>query len=229
MKNRVSISVWIDWIFAWLKWPAALLMLVLLPGAIAAMLALLGRIAAQPATMLVFFGGLVVYGALWWAWFRRSRFTFFLALEHELTHALFALLTFHRVVNIHATPTGGGKMSFVGKGNWLITIAPYFFPTSSLALIFVFMFFPGALGVIGDVLIGASFAYHITSTLRETHPNQSDIRQAGRLFCVLLLPTANILSAGVVLAFAHGGLTGLIRFLSTVGGQTVKIVSWLGG
>ena len=47
--------------------------------------------------------------------------------EHELTHILFALLTFHPVSGMNVNDYGGGNMTFRGKGNWLIALAPYFF------------------------------------------------------------------------------------------------------
>lgn len=48
---------------------------------------------------------------------------------HELTHAFFALITFHKVKHIRVeADDSGGSMGFEGEGNWLIIIAPYFFP-----------------------------------------------------------------------------------------------------
>ena len=50
-------------------------------------------------------------------------------LAHELTHAFWAIVTFHKVKNINIKQDDtGGSMSFEGEGNWLIIIAPYFFP-----------------------------------------------------------------------------------------------------
>ena len=77
---------------SWLKWPAALASLMLLPGAAMAALWLLGEITTHFRSMLMFLGGAAAYLLLWMGMFRYSRFTFFLTLEHELTHALFALL-----------------------------------------------------------------------------------------------------------------------------------------
>ena len=71
---------------------------------------------------------IIRYVVVWWCFFRRSRFTLILTLEHEITHALFAIVTFHRVTGLRATAFRGGQVRFVGEGNWLITVAPYFFP-----------------------------------------------------------------------------------------------------
>ena len=55
--------------------------------------------------------------------------SFFAIMEHELTHMLFAVLTFHKPRGLDVNQDVGGSFSFEGKGNWLIALAPYFFPT----------------------------------------------------------------------------------------------------
>ena len=143
---------------------------------------------------------------------RRTRYTFFLTLEHELTHALFAWCTFHRVIDLQVTLTKGGQISFHGRGNWLIALAPYFWPTISLTLMAIAWLLPEPLQDVGQALIGASFAWHVTSTIREIHPAQTDIGKAGKLFSLLFLPVANMLAVGSLLSFAHGGLSKVGNF-----------------
>jgi hypothetical protein len=208
-----SLGAFIDRVFAWIKWPIAILALLLLPSTAIALLHLAGRIVATPLPMSMFALGLAVYLALWWWLFRYSRFTFFMTLEHELTHALFAALTFHRVKGLRVTLTRGGQVTYVGEGNWLISVAPYFFPTLSLVLILVFAAIPVRMSGLDDVIVGASFAYHLTSTWRETHSGQSDIKKTGIWFCGAFLPTANMVTVGIVLAFAHARTAGVTQFL----------------
>ena len=111
-------------------------------------------------------------------------------------------------------------MRFVGQGNWLITVAPYFFPTLSLFLIVLARFLPGSLASVANLVVGGSFAFHVTSTLRETHPGQTDLQEAGFVFCLLFLPTANILTFGAMLAFVYGGWSGAGEFLGAIGRTT---------
>jgi hypothetical protein len=64
-------------------------------------------------------------------------------LAHELTHAFFALITFHKVkgIKINQDDTGG-TMSFEGEGNWLIIIGPYFFPLYCLfSMFFIVLYY----------------------------------------------------------------------------------------
>ena len=72
------------------------------------------------------------YLVAWQLIFRR-RFagSYFSTFEHELTHAIFAWATLHRVTGLTVTWQNGGECRFEGSGggNWLISIAPYWFPT----------------------------------------------------------------------------------------------------
>lgn len=218
-----SLSNSIDRLITWLKWPAALLALALLPGALIAGMELLVRVVTRPWPVTMFLVGFVLYFAVWWWSFRRSRFTFILTLEHELTHALFAMMTFHRVIGLRATAFRGGHVRFVGEGNWLITIAPYFFPTLSLFLLVVAWFLPNFLASVATIVVGGSFAHHATSTLRETHPGQTDLQKAGMVFCLCFLPTANVVTFGTLLGFVYGGWQGSAQFLATICQKTLAI------
>lgn len=207
----------IDRVINLLKWPVAILSLIALPGSALAMWDLLWQIVFAPGPLGPFLVGVILYAAAWYSMFRRPIFgTFLSTLEHELTHALFALLTLHPVTTVKATWRHGGHMMFRGEGNWLITISPYFFPTASLALVGLAALLPEPLRVWTDGLLGASMAYHVTSTLRETHGGQSDLAKVGLLFAVLFLPTANILSVGAVLSFAWGGPARLLEFFRAI-------------
>jgi len=67
-------------------------------------------------------------GSILWLLFGRF-LQFFHVLEHELTHLLFGLLLFKKPKAISASDQGG-RTELYG-GNFIITLAPYFFPTLS--------------------------------------------------------------------------------------------------
>jgi len=127
-----------------------------------------------------------------------------MVLEHELTHALFAWATFHRVVAFRATVRSGGHVQILGRGNWLITVAPYFVPTASLLAIVALGWLPSRYLLYGNVGLGATIAYHVVSTVSETHRHQPDLARAGWLFSGLFLPSANLISLGIVVSYAAG-------------------------
>jgi len=203
---------------ALLKWPAAFAAVLLLPAIAVAWFGLASTyMRAWPVGWPFVAGALlfVVTGALGW---RSSVHGGFLStFEHEVTHALFAWLTFHRVTGFHATGGAGGMMRYRGEGNWLITIAPYWFPTIPVFVIIAFgwgqaPYLPWAAG-----LLGVTFAHHAANTIRETHRGQADLRQVGWPFAAAFLPAANLAAAGAVVAFAFGGLGELVGFACAVG------------
>lgn len=208
----------IDNTLQWLKWPVACAALFVLPGTLIASVALVGTIydavAERSAPFWFFLIGFVGYTLLWLRVLRRSRNSYLATLEHELTHALFAWATLHPVTSIRATARKGGSMSYRGKGNWLITISPYFFPTASLVLAVVFLFLPDTARTWFHPLLGIAMAYHLWSTLRETHSGQTDIQRVGFPFAVIFLPTANLLTHGIVLLAAFAGAEAVQTFLT---------------
>lgn len=209
-----------------LKWPAALAAVALLPGVVVAVGVLLGDIIVTPGPAVPFVAGLVGYWVLWrWVLVRPALGSFLSTFEHELTHTLFAWVTFHRVTGLRASWREGGEIRFRGRGNWLITIAPYFFPTVSLLLLLVLALVPGRAAILEGVLLGVTVSYHATSTWRETHRGQPDLARVTFPFAIAFLPTANLFFYGVLLAFAHSGTEAMGRFVTRAWEFTA---SWVG-
>ncbi len=126
---------------------------------------------------------------------------------HEATHMLAALLTWHKPVGMKIEQDVGGSFSYRGKGNWLITVAPYFFPTFPILWMCVIFFFNQKTAMPHWYLIsyGALVGYTILSNLTQIHSKQTDFKKAGYLFCCLFLPGINFLFCGYLWAFALGG------------------------
>jgi hypothetical protein len=217
-----------DALLAWLKWPIAVAAALALPGAARALGGLLWAEARHPASVAPLALGLGAWLALWLLLLRR-RFagSFFSTLEHELTHALFALATFHPVVDIGASWSSGGHIRYRGGSNWLIAIAPYFFPTVSIAVALAIAWLPHANAAPLGALLGATLGYHLTSTWRELHPGHSDLREVGRLFALLFLPAANLIAYGLLLAGALGGRGAMSAFGSSIATRTLQLATAL--
>ena len=166
------------------------------------------------------FGG---YTIVWWLLFRR-RFmgSYFSTFEHELTHALFAWMTLHRVVGLSVTWRRGGSCTFegAGGGNWLIAIAPYWFPTLVIpALILLYVAPEQELPQL-QALVGVTTAYHVLSTWTETHRQQPDFQHSGKLFALLFLPTANLMVYGAIILFTLCGPEAATSYLKGTIGDT---------
>ena len=144
-------------------------------------------------------------------------------MEHEITHAIFAIATGHRVNKLEAQQ-GKGFVNYTGPGNWLITISPYFFPAFCLALIVPFALVPSPVSWIGKLIVGAAFGLHVTSTINETHVAQTDLQKVGFGFAWAFLPTANLLAVGLVLGFAFQGSDGCLNFIGDVCHRFITIV-----
>ena len=124
--------------------------------------------------------------------------------SHELTHTLFAALTFHSAGRVRINPDGsGGSMMIKGKGNWLITLAPYFFPLFAFLYMLIM---PGLLRISdGHWLVygvyGYLIAYYWVTVLEQVHPKQTDIIKEGYFFSAIFIVGANLYTTGIMLAF----------------------------
>ncbi len=121
---------------------------------------------------------------------------------HELTHALFALLFGGTVKSIHASDRGGRVT--ITKSNFIITLAPYFFPLyTTLALILYWTARAAdARGMATDILIflsGATFALHLVLTFAFLQTDQNDIREEGAIFSYPLIFLFNIAFAAFLM------------------------------
>ena len=194
-----------------LKWPVALTALAFLPSAVWA----LGyQITNDVLALALVLSGAAAYALVWWWQIRRWTVSWLSTFEHEITHGIFAFLTGHRVTGLKVTLRNGGHIMLLGPGNWLIDVAPYFFPTATVVLILVMSWVPSFAETTGQLALGLTLGYHLTSTWTETHHAQTDLQKAGVLFCLLVLPTANVVSLGLTLAAAESGWDGVLAWLS---------------
>ncbi len=219
----LNMAKWISRIINAAKWPLALCSPVLLPFAIAQWFGsgLLAGLLVDGRWILV--GG-ATYLVLWQLAFkRRLTGSWFSTLEHEITHAVFAWLTLHRVHGIRTSWNDGGWMRYSGPGNWLITISPYFFPTLLLVPVVLDLFIFDQVVLF---MVGAISAYHLTSTIRETHLAQTDLKRTGYRFAVLFLPTANVMVHGTALLYFTKGSDAAIEYVNR---SWSNMLAWLAG
>ena len=123
---------------------------------------------------------------------------------HELTHALWTVLLGGRVKKFTASADGGHVV--VTKSNFVIALAPYFFPL--YAVIVVLIFWAGQLlwgwrayASWFHLLLGAAYAFHLTLTWHILKTSQSDITDQGYLFSavVIFLGNTAVLLVGIPL------------------------------
>ena len=197
----------IDKIINVLKWPTAVWLLFLLPAYITS----LDYFRFSEFKYLALFGGFFLF-FIARSFMDASAKTSMEVLAHEMTHALFALLTLHKVKGLSINPDdSGGNMSFEGEGNWLIIIAPYFFPLFGvLAMIGISiytMFAP--MNLLLNGLMGFVIGYHLDVVGSQIHEKQTDLPKVGYYFCAAFLLPANLWMIGLMLAFNSKGWHGL--------------------
>jgi Peptidase M50B-like len=218
-----------DRALALVKWPVAVIAVVFTPALALALWDVIRAVAHAPRHAMPFLTGAGGYLVGWYLVFRsRAVGSLFSTAEHELTHALFAWLTFHKVVQFRATWSRGGHVQYLGIGNWLITIAPYFFPTLSVFALIVLAFLPREYAWWGSAALGFTVAYHLTSTWRETHHQQPDLAKVGFPFAICFLPASNGLVYGVLLSFAATGGPGVAAFFQRVGSHMLRLAADIG-
>jgi len=131
---------------------------------------------------------------------------------HELTHVVWAWLFGGRVRQMKVSSRGGHVV--VSKTNFLIALAPYFFPFYAVLVIGLFMglrlMVPWSrLQVWFLLLSGAAYAFHLTLTGHVLKTRQSDISGQGYVFsaAVILLGNLLVLALGIPLLTSEPNLT----------------------
>jgi len=133
-------------------------------------------------------------------------------LGHELTHAFWALLMGARVSGLKVGKNSGQVRT--SKSNWLITLAPYFFPF--YAMLFMALFFIAHLiwnltawFWVLFLLTGIGWSFHVTFTLMLLLTvAQPDLKSQGYLFSAVIIYLMNLLTILVT----AGALSPTLRF-----------------
>lgn len=228
-QAEVLMRALIDKIIELFKWPVAIYMLLSLPAYVQS----LSYFNFMNLRYMALFGGF---------------FFFFIArgmmdssvksnmeiVAHEMTHALFAVLTLHKVKGIRVEgDNSGGNMSFEGEGNWLIVIAPYFFPLFGflcMVAISIYTHF-APMNLILNGVMGFFIGYHLDTVGSQIHEKQTDLPKVSYKFCAMFLPSANLWAIGSMLAFNTRGWSGVSLYMDLIrhlNGRNWDMVSrWL--
>jgi len=159
-----------------------------------------------------------LFGSLW-SWIE----TF----EHELTHLVVGLFFLKIPVSFRVSAHSGGEVKHIGRGStgqtW-ITLAPYFLPTASIVVVIVASIF-GIASNYALAALGWTTAFHLVTSWAETSFRQPDLKKAGIVKTLLILPLMNIICYGAVLAFVAGGGKGFANFWKQGVGGAARIGS----
>src|SRR5438309_7318160 len=149
-------------------------------------------------------------GALLWliAFFGLPRPMLLYVFGHELTHAVWIWLMGGRVSRFRVGRDGGHVVT--NRTNFWIALAPYFFPLYSILAIAIYGVFSifynvQPYGRLLYAVIGATWAFHLTFTCWMIPKNQTDLRDHGTFFSLVVIYLLNLtlLSAMLILSSPH--------------------------
>jgi hypothetical protein len=139
---------------------------------------------------------------------------------HELTHAIWVWLMGGRISRFRVSSEGGHVVT--NRTNFWIALAPYFFPIYSILAIAIY----GALSCFYNVqpygpllyaVVGATWAFHFTFTVWMIPKNQSDLRDHGTFFSLIIIYLLNLTLLSLMLIVASPRIT-----LQTFGAEFAK-------
>jgi len=116
-------------------------------------------------------------------------------LAHELTHAVWGMLMGAKVGKMKVGKTGGHVM--LSKSNFIISLAPYFFPFYT-GLVIALWYIAGAFFNLSAYepwwlsAVGLTWGFHVTFTVYMLSQHQPDIQENGRLFSYTIIYLANL-------------------------------------
>ncbi len=178
-----------------------------------------------PVPALALFSGFMLWLAAFMLFPRPVR-SYILA--HELTHALWGLLMGASIARIRVKEDHGSVV--LSKTNFLITLAPYFFPLYTVLLIglyyLLWLFYAvERFHLLWLGLVGMTWGFHLTFTVCALLQRQSDIRDQGRLFSYAVIYLANVIGICVWVIMVSDATAAEAGELSLSAGKTVWL--WL--
>ena len=210
----------------WLKFVVGMLLLPVCFGAGSALF----RVVSATGRVPTFWAAFIAGAACW--------FTIFVLLPrpmlayvfgHELTHALWAWVFGGSVKKFKASAKGGHVI--LTKTNFLIALAPYFFPL--YAVLLTLLYLGGdliwnwqAYRVLFHLLLGAAYAFHLTLTGHVLRTEQTDIADQGMFFSAVVIWIGNLL----VLLVGIPLFTAQVRLLDALSwwlDGTARVFHWL--
>ena len=170
--------------------------------------------------------GLLCWGVVWWL---LPEPLWVYVLGHELTHALWAWMFGGRLKKIKVTSRGGYVV--LSKSNFLITLAPYFFPFYAVLA--------AALYGAGDslwgwqsyravflVALGAAYGFHVTMTGSILRTRQPDLVGEGWLFSWVVIVLGNLLVLNLSIPLLTRGVP-VLKPLIWWGSESWHLWRWL--
>ncbi len=145
-------------------------------------------------------------------------------MSHELTHMLWAALFGGKTKELRVAREGGRVM--ISKSNFLISLAPYFFPLYTFIFILIYIIADKKFLPYIAFFIGASLAFHIALTLYSLMINQKDLHEDSNIvFSIVFVLFMNIIIIILVLSILSNKIS-FLPFIKAVFARSFNIIKW---
>lgn len=211
------------------KWAKTIIAIPLLPVCIGAVLAL-GQVIRESGTADTTWVPFLAGASCWVIVFLLlPKPMWVYVFGHELTHAIWTWIFGGRVKRFKTSSKGGHVV--ITKSNFVIALAPYFFPLYAAVIVAAFavahlIWNLRSYLVWFHLLVGAAYAFHVTLTAHILRSRQTDITEQGYLFSAVIIFIGNItvLLLGIPLLAAKVNLWTTLLWWSN---GTAEVFRWI--
>ncbi|HNZ29724.1 MAG TPA: M50 family metallopeptidase, partial [Candidatus Goldiibacteriota bacterium] len=142
-------------------------------------------------------------------------------MAHELTHIFWAFLFGGKAKKLEVSASGGRVL--INRTNFVITLAPYFFPLYTFIFLAVYIIAKEQYLPYIAFLIGASLSFHIALTLYSMKSAQSDFHEDSNIFFSLsFVYLMNIIVIALIFSILSEKVA-FLDFLKDIPGKFVYI------
>jgi len=207
-----------------------LLALILIPLCLGAVKALISQIVAMEELspqQFYFLTGFISYLVIQVIFFRPIRTYIF---GHELTHAVWSVIFGGEVKDFKVSKKGGSVL--LTKTNFIINLAPYFFPIYTVMVLLIYY----GLGIFVEVkpyvsymlfLLGFTLSFHLALTFYALATKQPDVVKTGVIFSLVVILLINMVVVILVLKVVTPEKVHLGKFFQESYAVMLKIWDWL--
>ena len=130
---------------------------------------------------------------------------------HEATHAFWSFLFGGKVKGLQIEENRGRVK--ITKSNFLITLAPYFFPIYAFVIIVIYFLVKDVYKNYCIFLIGVALGFHLMLTVYSIKVGQSDIKETGVIFSLVFVYLVNIIVLGIIVGIIFPEIINIKNFL----------------
>ncbi|MFH1824911.1 MAG: M50 family metallopeptidase [Candidatus Firestonebacteria bacterium] len=142
---------------------------------------------------VVFLSGFLSYLILHFLFYKPI---FMHVMAHEFTHAIWAIIFGGKVKSLNISEDGGNIT--VDKTNFLIILAPYFFPFYTVLVILLYFIVDKRFIDFVIFFIGFTLSFHLALTLFSMKERQKDLKEVGVFFSLSFIYCVNLLIMAII-------------------------------